>query len=39
MLIHAIVVIPALIVRIVSYLVAGESLIKAIQPKKKADLY
>jgi hypothetical protein len=38
-LIHAIVVIPALIVRIVSYLVAGESLIKAIQPKKRTDLY
>lgn len=38
-LIHAIVVIPALIVRIVSYLVAGESFIKAIQPKKRTDLY
>ena len=39
MLIHAIVVIPALIVRIVSYLVARESLIKVIQPKKRTDLY
>ncbi|MHA3891403.1 hypothetical protein [Acinetobacter sp. GXMZU3951] len=38
-LIHAVVVIPALIVRIVSYLVAGESLIKAIQPKRRSDLY
>ena len=38
-LIHAVVVIPALIVRIVSYLVAGESLIKAIKPKRRRDLY
>lgn len=39
MLIHAIVVIPALILRIVSYLLAGEPFIEIIKPVKRSDLY
>lgn len=39
MLIHAIVVIPALIFRIVSYLLAGEPFIEIIKPVKRSDLY
>ena len=38
-LIHAIVVIPALILRIVSYLLAGEPFIEIIKPVKRSDLY
>ena len=38
-LIHAIVVIPALILRIVSYLLAGEPFIDIIKPVKRSDLY
>ena len=37
--IHAIMVIPALILRIVSYLLAGEPLIDIIKPVKRSDLY
>ncbi|RZG65496.1 hypothetical protein EXE25_13150 [Acinetobacter bouvetii] len=39
MLIHAIVVIPALILRIISYLLAGEPFIEIIKPAKRSDLY
>ena len=39
MLIHAVVVIPALILRIVSYLLAGEPFIEIIKPVKRSDLY
>ncbi|CAM2817542.1 hypothetical protein [Acinetobacter celticus] len=39
LLIHSIVVIPALILRIVSYLLAGEPFIEIIKPAKRSDLY
>ncbi len=39
MLIHAVVVIPALILRIVSYALAGEPFIEIIKPVKRSDLY
>lgn len=39
MLIHAIVVIPALILGIISYLLAGEPFIEIIKPVKRSDLY
>ncbi|CAM4131431.1 hypothetical protein [Acinetobacter pragensis] len=39
MLIHGIVVIPALILRIVSFLLAGEPFIEIIKPVKRSDLY
>jgi len=39
MLIHAAVVIPALILRIVSYALAGEPFIEIIKPVRRSDLY